>query len=70
MHGALGSADDDDGRQRRRRRRARSWERRSDGDDRVGEIDDRTEDSYALGERSVVVSRRGDGRRAVRFERV
>ncbi|KAF6826067.1 hypothetical protein CMUS01_09588 [Colletotrichum musicola] len=69
MHGALGSDDDSDG-GRHRRRRARSWERRSDGDDRVGEIDDRTEDSYALGERSVVVSRRGGGRRAVRFGRV
>lgn len=65
MHGALR-----DGRHAAGRR-ARSWERRSDGDERVGEIDDRTEDSYALGERGVVVARGVDGRRRnVRFERL
>lgn len=69
----------DDGSERRFRgggrgggscRRARSWERRSDPDDRVGEIDDQSEgSSYGIGERMVVSRREDGGRRIVRFER-
>ncbi|KAJ0164222.1 hypothetical protein CTA2_1498 [Colletotrichum tanaceti] len=77
MHGALGDDDRhrdprDGGGRGGNRRRARSWERRSDLDERVGEIDDWSEgSSYAVGERDrLVVSRRDEhGKRIVRFER-
>ncbi|KAL0937608.1 uncharacterized protein CTRU02_207339 [Colletotrichum truncatum] len=67
MHGAVV---DDAGVGDYRRRRARSWERRSDPDDRVGEIDDHTEDSYGVGERMIVSRREDEGRRAARFGRI
>ncbi|KAF0318073.1 hypothetical protein GQ607_014689 [Colletotrichum asianum] len=72
MRGALG--DDDERRYYERRpqySRAGSYERRSDQDELVGEIDDQTEDSYAIGEhQKMVVSRRDDHgyRRGVRFK--
>lgn len=49
------------------RRRARSWERRSDVSERVGEMDDRSQgSSYALGE--TAVARRDEVVKAVRFQ--
>ncbi|GJC97255.1 hypothetical protein CH63R_07442 [Colletotrichum higginsianum IMI 349063] len=77
MRGALGDSDRhrdlrDGGGRGGNRGRARSWERRSDLDERVGEIDDWSEgSSYAVGERDrLVVSRREEGgKRIVRFER-
>ncbi|TDZ21217.1 hypothetical protein Cob_v005978 [Colletotrichum orbiculare MAFF 240422] len=47
--------------------RPRSWDRRSEEDERIGEIDDRTEDSYVLGERGASGGRREEGVRRVRF---
>ncbi|KAF9879449.1 hypothetical protein CkaCkLH20_02992 [Colletotrichum karsti] len=64
MHGALVEDGDRRGGGYGGRRRERSWERRSDPDDRIGEIDDRTEHSYVMGER-----REDPGRRMVRFQR-
>lgn len=63
MHGALV----DDRHRGYGGRRERSWKRRSDPDDRIGEIDDRTEHSYAVGERMAAPRREDHGRRIVRF---